>query len=86
LKNKLFNYFLIHNTNKYIDILPQLISNYNSNIHSTTKNKPNEIKSKPTEIKSKPTELSALVKENITKVAKSLLLHKSPTFNKNDSV
>jgi hypothetical protein len=69
LKNKIFNYFLIHNTNQYIDILPQLVSNYNSNIHSTTKHK-------PTDIKFKSNELNPLVKENITKVAQNLLNHK----------
>jgi transposase InsO family protein len=56
LKNKIFNYFLIHNTNQYIDILPQLVSNYNSYIHSTTKYT-------PTDIKFKSNELSNLVKK-----------------------
>jgi transposase InsO family protein len=79
LKNKIFNYFLIHNTNQYIDILPQLVSNYNSNIHSTTKNKPSEIKTNPYQ-------LNNLVKQNITKVAQNLLNHKLPTFKKNNSV
>jgi hypothetical protein len=70
---------LIHNTNQYIDILPQLISNYNSNIHSTTKHT-------PTDIKFKSNELSPLIKENITKVARNLLNHKPQTFKKNDLV
>jgi hypothetical protein len=75
LKNKIFNYFLIHNTNQYIDILLQLVSNYNSNIYSTTKYK-------PTDIKFKSNKFSLLVKENITKVARNLLNHKLQTFKK----
>jgi transposase InsO family protein len=50
LKNKIFNYFLIHNTNQYIDILLQLVSNYNSIIHSTTKHTPTDIKFKSNEL------------------------------------
>ena len=44
IKRMLSRYMTHHNTYRYIDILPDIIANYNNKIHSTTKLAPNEIK------------------------------------------
>jgi len=43
IRDKINNYMIAYNTKKYIDILPQLVQNYNNTIHSSTKMKPNEV-------------------------------------------
>src|SRR5207249_11235546 len=42
LKEKMWRYFTETNTNKYIAILPKLLSEYNNRIHSTIKMTPTE--------------------------------------------
>lgn len=37
LKIRLFRYMFYHNTNRFIDILDQVVTNYNNTIHSRTK-------------------------------------------------
>ena len=43
LKNKMFKYFTVNGTYKYIDILSSLINEYNNKKHSSTKLSPNEL-------------------------------------------
>ena len=42
LKNKMYKYFTANNTYKYVDILPDLINEYNNHKHSTIKMTPTE--------------------------------------------
>ena len=42
LKEKMWRYFTETNSNKYLDILPKLLSDYNNTIHSTIKMTPTE--------------------------------------------
>lgn len=56
LKNILAKFMVNFNTQHYIDVLPKLIANYNSQVHGTTKYKPEDVaeaaNSKETEHKS----------------------------------
>ena len=36
-------YLIMFNTTKYIDVLPQIMSNYNSSYHSGIKKAPNDV-------------------------------------------
>ncbi|MCU7951726.1 MAG: DDE-type integrase/transposase/recombinase [gamma proteobacterium symbiont of Bathyaustriella thionipta] len=42
LKRIMWKYFTTNNTRKYIDVLPEMIKNYNEKVHSTIKMSPNE--------------------------------------------
>ena len=42
LKNKMYKYFTANNTYKYVDVLPDLINEYNNHKHSTIKMTPTE--------------------------------------------
>ena len=42
LKNKMYKYFTVNDTYKYVDVLPDLINEYNNHIHSTLKMNPTE--------------------------------------------
>ena len=42
MKEKMFKYFTDYNTNKYIDVLPDLVTNYNNTVHSSTKLTPRD--------------------------------------------
>src|SRR5206468_10656233 len=42
LKEKMWRYFTETSSNKYLDILPRLLHNYNNTIHSTIKMTPTE--------------------------------------------
>lgn len=44
LKTKMWKYFSLHSTNKWIDILQSLIDDYNNTKHSTIKMKPKDVK------------------------------------------
>lgn len=44
LKEKLFKYFSLNGTYRWIDILPEIVHNYNNQRHSTTGFKPLEVK------------------------------------------
>lgn len=44
LKSKMWKYFSLHSTNKWIDILQSLIDDYNNTKHSTIKMKPKDVK------------------------------------------
>lgn len=43
LKEKLFQYFSLNGTYKWIDVLQEIVNNYNNRKHSKTKMRPNEI-------------------------------------------
>ena len=43
LREKINKYMIMFNTTKYIDVLPQIISNYNSSYHSGIKKAPNDV-------------------------------------------
>jgi len=47
LRDKINKYLIAHDTEKFIDVLPDLLSNYNSTKHSVTHKRPNEIINKP---------------------------------------
>ena len=42
LKYKMYKYFTANNTYKYVDVLPDLINEYNNHKHSTIKMTPTE--------------------------------------------
>ena len=44
LREKINKYFVMHNTTKYIDVLPNLIPSYNNSYHSGIKKIPSEVK------------------------------------------
>ena len=51
MKEKMFKYFTDNNTNKYIDVLPDLVEDYNNTVHSSTKLSPVEASKKENELK-----------------------------------
>ena len=51
MKEKMFKYFTDNNTNKYIDVLPDLVEDYNNTVHSSTKFTPIEASKKENEFK-----------------------------------
>ena len=51
MKEKMFKYFTDNNTNKYIDVLPDLVEDYNNTVHSSTKLTPVEASKKENELK-----------------------------------
>ena len=51
MKEKMFKYFTDNNTNKYIDVLPDLVEDYNNTVHSSTKFTPVEASKKENELK-----------------------------------
>ena len=46
LKNKMYKYFTANNTYKYVDVLPDLINEYNTHKLSTIKMTPTEVSMK----------------------------------------
>ena len=50
LREKMNKYMAMFNTTKYIDVLPKLISNYNSSYHSGIKKVPNEVEEDDKEV------------------------------------
>ena len=50
LREKINKYGIMHNTTKYIDVLPKIIYNYNNAYHSTIKKTPIEVKDDDEEI------------------------------------
>ena len=46
LKNKMYKYFTANDTYKYVDVLPELIYEYNNHKHSTIKMTPTEASTK----------------------------------------
>ena len=50
MKEKMFKYFTDNNTNKYIDLLPKLVEDYNNTVHSSTKLTPIEASKKKNEL------------------------------------
>ena len=51
IKEKMFKYFTDYNTNTYIDVLPDLVEDYNNTVHSSTKLTPVEASKKENELK-----------------------------------
>ena len=51
MKEKMFKYFTDYNTNKYIDVLPDLVEDYNNTVHSSTKLTPVDASKKENELK-----------------------------------
>ena len=51
MKENMFKYFTDNNTNKYIDVLPDLVEDYNNTVHSSTKFTPVEASKKENELK-----------------------------------
>lgn len=43
LRDKIDRYLVAHNTNRFIDVLPKIISNYNNTVHRTIKTTPNKV-------------------------------------------
>ena len=50
MKEKMWKYFTDNNTNRYIDILPKLVEDYNNTVHSSTKFTPVEASKKKNEL------------------------------------
>ena len=50
IKEKMFKYFTDYNTNKYIDVLADLVEDYNNTVHSSTKLTPIEASKKKNEL------------------------------------
>ena len=50
MKEKMFKYFTDYNTNKYIDVLPDLVEDYNNTVHSSTKLTPIEASKEKNEL------------------------------------
>ena len=50
MKEKMFKYFTDNNTYKYIDVLPDLVEDYNNTVHSSTKLTPKEASKKKNEL------------------------------------
>jgi hypothetical protein len=44
LKEKIWKYFTLSNTQKYIDVLPQIVDTYNNTYHRSIKMTPNQVK------------------------------------------
>ena len=74
IKDKMFKYFTANNTKKWIDVLPDLIYNYNNSFHSS-------IKITPTEASLKKNEKQ--VKENLYPTKEKL---QKPVFKIGDKV
>ena len=51
IKEKMFKYFTDNKTNRYIDVLPDLVEDYNNTVHSSTKLTPTEASKKENELK-----------------------------------
>ena len=51
MKEKMFKYFTDYKTNRYIDVLPDLVEDYNNAVHSSTKFTPVEASKKKNELK-----------------------------------
>ena len=51
MKEKMFKYFTDYNTNKYIDVLPDLVEDYNNTVHSSTKLTPTDASKEENELK-----------------------------------
>ena len=51
IKEKMFKYFSVNNTRKYIDVLDLLVDQYNNTIHSSIKMTPIEVSREVTENK-----------------------------------
>ena len=50
MKEKMWNYFTDNNTNRYVDILPDLVEDYNNTKHSSSKMTPVEASKKKNEL------------------------------------
>ena len=50
IKEKMWKYFTDNNTYKYIDVLPDLVEDYNNTVHSSTKFTPKEASKKKNEL------------------------------------
>ena len=50
MKEKMFKYFTDNNTYKYIDVLPDLVEDYNNTVHSSTKLTPIDASKKKNEL------------------------------------
>ena len=50
IKEKMWKYFTDNNTYKYIDVLPDLVEDYNNTVHSSTKLTPKEASKKKNEL------------------------------------
>ena len=50
MKEKMFKYFTDYNTNKYIDVLPDLVEDYNNTVHSSTKLTPTDASKEENEL------------------------------------
>ena len=50
MKEKMWKYFTDNNTYKYIDVLPDLVEDYNNTVHSSTKLTPKEASKKKNEL------------------------------------
>ena len=50
IKEKMWKYFTDNNTYKYIDVLPDLVQDYNNTVHSSTKLTPKEASKKKNEL------------------------------------
>ena len=51
MKNNMFKYFTDNKTSRYIDILPDLVEDYNNTVHSSTKLTPTEASEEENEFK-----------------------------------
>ena len=51
MKEKMFKYFTDYKTNRYIDVLPDLVEDYNNTVHSSTKLTPVEASKKENKLK-----------------------------------
>ena len=51
MKEKMFKYFTDNNTNRYIDVLPDLVEDYNNTVHSSTKFTPIEASKEKNKLK-----------------------------------
>ena len=50
MKEKMWKYFTDYNTNKYIDVLPELVEDYNNTVHSSTKLTPTDASKEENEL------------------------------------
>ena len=51
MKEKMFKYFTDNNTYNYIDVLPELVEDYNNTVHSSTKLTPTDASKEENELK-----------------------------------
>ena len=51
IKEKMFKYFTDYKTNRYIDVLPDLVEDYNNTVHSSTKLTPVEASKEENQLK-----------------------------------